>query len=259
MITCVSPLVGASPTSSSTSPSSKGVGAHPHSSCSPQDNLLGTGPSLTLPVCRPVWKAPAVSPHTPASPQLLETAGPHRAHWLELPPHRSSVRVARHSVEAWLASRRLPAKSSATPFCSCPNWSRTRSSTRSAPASCAGPSWSRTQGCAWRSTTKTSPAVTCRGAGRAVTTSAAGAAARAGDGGVLGADRSALTMGTPCGRPWRSPASARWLLRSPRGLECRAQRMRPGVEQRPTRIRAGRRTGRVQRRASRRPWWAPGA
>ncbi|KUJ42568.1 hypothetical protein ADL25_14455 [Streptomyces sp. NRRL F-5122] len=51
-----------------------------------------------------------MSPHTPSSPQLLETAGPHRAHWLELPSHRSSVRVARHSVEAWLASRRLPAE-----------------------------------------------------------------------------------------------------------------------------------------------------
>ncbi|MFD0502508.1 ATP-binding protein [Streptomyces chiangmaiensis] len=51
-----------------------------------------------------------MSPHTPPSPQLLQTAGPHRAYWQEFPSHRSSVRVARHSVDAWLASRQLPAE-----------------------------------------------------------------------------------------------------------------------------------------------------
>ncbi|MFD1656664.1 ATP-binding protein [Streptomyces caeni] len=49
-----------------------------------------------------------MSPHTTPSTQLLDTAGPRRAHRLGLPAHRSSVGVARRSMGAWLASWRLP-------------------------------------------------------------------------------------------------------------------------------------------------------
>lgn len=48
-----------------------------------------------------------MSPHTTPSPQLLDACA-HRAYRLELPSHRSSVRVARRSVDTWLAARRLP-------------------------------------------------------------------------------------------------------------------------------------------------------
>lgn len=49
-----------------------------------------------------------MSPHTTPSPQLLDVTGPERAHWLELPAHRSSVRVARHAMAAQLAKWSLP-------------------------------------------------------------------------------------------------------------------------------------------------------
>ncbi|MFJ6539731.1 ATP-binding protein [Streptomyces sp. NPDC091385] len=39
-----------------------------------------------------------MSPHTTSSPDLLDVADPDQAHWIELPSHRSSVRVARRCV-----------------------------------------------------------------------------------------------------------------------------------------------------------------
>ncbi|MEW2497691.1 ATP-binding protein [Streptomyces nodosus] len=51
-----------------------------------------------------------MSPHTTSSPHLLDRAVSHRAHRLELPAHRSSARVARRSVNAWLTAWRLPAE-----------------------------------------------------------------------------------------------------------------------------------------------------
>jgi anti-sigma regulatory factor (Ser/Thr protein kinase) len=49
-----------------------------------------------------------VSPHTTPSPQLLDVVRPDLAHWMELPAHRSGVRVARHAMGAQLAKWRLP-------------------------------------------------------------------------------------------------------------------------------------------------------
>jgi anti-sigma regulatory factor (Ser/Thr protein kinase) len=49
-----------------------------------------------------------VSPHTTPSPQLLDVASPDLAHWLELPAHRSGVRVARHVMGAQLTKWRVP-------------------------------------------------------------------------------------------------------------------------------------------------------
>jgi anti-sigma regulatory factor (Ser/Thr protein kinase) len=49
-----------------------------------------------------------VSPHTTPSPHLLDVASPDLAHWLELPAHRSGVRVARHAMGAQLAKWRVP-------------------------------------------------------------------------------------------------------------------------------------------------------
>ncbi|WP_019070168.1 ATP-binding protein [Streptomyces hokutonensis] len=49
-----------------------------------------------------------MSPHTTPSPQLLDVASPDLAHWLELPAHRSGVRVARHVMGAQLARWGLP-------------------------------------------------------------------------------------------------------------------------------------------------------
>ncbi|MEU5098255.1 ATP-binding protein [Streptomyces sp. NPDC020996] len=40
--------------------------------------------------------------------QLLDVPDPDRAHWLELPAHRSSVRVARRSIGARLTGWRVP-------------------------------------------------------------------------------------------------------------------------------------------------------
>lgn len=50
-----------------------------------------------------------MSPHLTSSPQLLDVVNPDRTHWLELPAHRSSVRVARRSMGARLTAWRLPA------------------------------------------------------------------------------------------------------------------------------------------------------
>jgi len=54
-----------------------------------------------------------VSPHATTSPvttspELLDVANPDRTHWLELPAYRTSVRVARRSVDARLTGWRLP-------------------------------------------------------------------------------------------------------------------------------------------------------
>src|SRR5882762_5047975 len=49
-----------------------------------------------------------VSPHTTPSPQLLDVSSPDLAHWLELPAHRSGVRVARHAMGAQLDKWRVP-------------------------------------------------------------------------------------------------------------------------------------------------------
>ncbi|WP_051740655.1 ATP-binding protein [Streptomyces xylophagus] len=49
-----------------------------------------------------------MSPHTTPSPQLLDVASPDLAHWLELPAHRSGVRVARHAMGAQLTKWRVP-------------------------------------------------------------------------------------------------------------------------------------------------------
>ncbi|MFC4502663.1 MULTISPECIES: ATP-binding protein [Streptomyces] len=47
-------------------------------------------------------------PDTTSSPQSLAAWSPGRTHWLELPAHRSSVSIARRSVNAWLTAWRLP-------------------------------------------------------------------------------------------------------------------------------------------------------
>ncbi|MEV5953139.1 ATP-binding protein [Streptomyces sp. NPDC051987] len=52
-----------------------------------------------------------MSPHATSPRDLLDVAAPDQAHWIELPSHRSSVRVARRSVRArlgeWGLSREL--------------------------------------------------------------------------------------------------------------------------------------------------------
>ncbi|MDT0437292.1 MULTISPECIES: ATP-binding protein [Streptomyces] len=49
-----------------------------------------------------------MSPHTTTSSSLLDTHGPDRAHWFELPARRDSVRAARHGVDERVTSWRLP-------------------------------------------------------------------------------------------------------------------------------------------------------
>ncbi|MET7473782.1 ATP-binding protein [Streptomyces sp. NPDC005648] len=49
-----------------------------------------------------------MSPHLTSARQLLDAADPDRTHWLELPAHRSSIRVARRSVGTRLAGWQLP-------------------------------------------------------------------------------------------------------------------------------------------------------
>lgn len=56
----------------------------------------------------PPWKATAVSPHTTSPLRPLGGADPDRAHWLELPGHRTSVGAARRFVGARLTSWRVP-------------------------------------------------------------------------------------------------------------------------------------------------------
>lgn len=48
-----------------------------------------------------------VSPHTTSSPRLMNVVDSDRAHWLELPAHRSSARTARRFVSARLTEWRL--------------------------------------------------------------------------------------------------------------------------------------------------------
>ncbi|MGW2036166.1 MULTISPECIES: ATP-binding protein [Streptomyces] len=49
-----------------------------------------------------------MSPHTTSSLRHLGGANTDRAHWLELPGHRTSVRTARRFVSARLSSWRVP-------------------------------------------------------------------------------------------------------------------------------------------------------
>ncbi|MGW0609865.1 ATP-binding protein [Streptomyces sp. NPDC002788] len=49
-----------------------------------------------------------MSPHTTSTPRFLEALRPGRTDWLELPPQRTSVRVARHALRARLASWQVP-------------------------------------------------------------------------------------------------------------------------------------------------------
>ncbi|CAM5745777.1 hypothetical protein STAFG_1516 [Streptomyces afghaniensis 772] len=49
-----------------------------------------------------------MSPHTTSTPRFLDAVRPGRTHWLELPSHRTSVRVARHATQARLASWQVP-------------------------------------------------------------------------------------------------------------------------------------------------------
>lgn len=51
-----------------------------------------------------------MSPHTTSSPQLLDAVSPERTHWIELPALRSSVQVARRSVNARMTAWGLPAE-----------------------------------------------------------------------------------------------------------------------------------------------------
>ncbi|MFC9684740.1 ATP-binding protein [Streptomyces sp. NPDC056948] len=49
-----------------------------------------------------------MSPHTTSTPRYLDAVRPGRIHWLELPPHRTSVRSARHAMRARLDSWQVP-------------------------------------------------------------------------------------------------------------------------------------------------------
>ncbi|MEU6914527.1 ATP-binding protein [Streptomyces olindensis] len=49
-----------------------------------------------------------MSPHTTSHPRFLDAVRPGRTHWLELPPHRASVRAARHATRARLAAWQVP-------------------------------------------------------------------------------------------------------------------------------------------------------
>ncbi|MFD8225355.1 ATP-binding protein [Streptomyces massasporeus] len=49
-----------------------------------------------------------MSPHTTSTPRFLDAVRPDRTDWLELPPQRTSVRVARHAMRARLASWQVP-------------------------------------------------------------------------------------------------------------------------------------------------------
>ncbi|MFJ8590506.1 ATP-binding protein [Streptomyces sp. NPDC093598] len=63
---------------------------------------------LPLDFAHPPRKAIAVSPHTTSTPRFLDAVHPGRTDWLELPPQRTSVRVARHALRARLASWQVP-------------------------------------------------------------------------------------------------------------------------------------------------------
>ncbi|MEU0586153.1 ATP-binding protein [Streptomyces sp. NPDC006132] len=49
-----------------------------------------------------------MSPHTTSTPRFLDAVRPGRTHWLELPPHRASVRAARDATRARLAAWQVP-------------------------------------------------------------------------------------------------------------------------------------------------------
>ncbi|MDQ1032556.1 anti-sigma regulatory factor (Ser/Thr protein kinase) [Streptomyces umbrinus] len=49
-----------------------------------------------------------MSPHTTPSLRLLGSTSPDTAHWLELPAHRTSVKVARNTMGERLTAWRLP-------------------------------------------------------------------------------------------------------------------------------------------------------
>ncbi|MGA5202629.1 MULTISPECIES: ATP-binding protein [Streptomyces] len=49
-----------------------------------------------------------MSPHTTSTPRFPDAVRPDRTDWLELPPQRTSVRVARHAMRARLASWQIP-------------------------------------------------------------------------------------------------------------------------------------------------------
>ncbi|MGX1561186.1 ATP-binding protein [Streptomyces sp. NPDC055506] len=49
-----------------------------------------------------------MSPHTTYTPRFPDAVRPGRTHWLELPPHRASVRSARHAMRARLDSWQVP-------------------------------------------------------------------------------------------------------------------------------------------------------
>ncbi|MFF7893929.1 ATP-binding protein [Streptomyces sp. NPDC007907] len=49
-----------------------------------------------------------MSPHTTPTPRFLDAVRPDRTDWLELPPQRTSVRVARHAMRARLDAWHVP-------------------------------------------------------------------------------------------------------------------------------------------------------
>ncbi|MEU9154699.1 ATP-binding protein [Streptomyces sp. NPDC048417] len=49
-----------------------------------------------------------MSPHTTSPLDLLDVVDPDQAHWIELPAHRSSVRVARRSMRERLSAWGMP-------------------------------------------------------------------------------------------------------------------------------------------------------
>ncbi|WP_078625131.1 ATP-binding protein [Streptomyces iakyrus] len=49
-----------------------------------------------------------MSPHTTSTPRFLDAVRPDRTDWLELPPQRTSARVARHALRARLAAWQVP-------------------------------------------------------------------------------------------------------------------------------------------------------
>ncbi|MEU8864039.1 ATP-binding protein [Streptomyces umbrinus] len=70
-----------------------------------------TEPKVVIPnspSAPPCWKAITVSPHTTPSLRLLGSTNTDTAHWLELPAHRTSVKVARNTLGERLTAWRLP-------------------------------------------------------------------------------------------------------------------------------------------------------
>lgn len=63
--------------------------------------------SPNSPSAPPCWKATTVSPHTTPSLRFLGSTSPD-THWIELPAHRTSVKVARNTLGERLTAWRLP-------------------------------------------------------------------------------------------------------------------------------------------------------